>query len=86
MKTTMVRTQIQLTPSQARALRDAAAREGRSVADLIRELVDAHVASTPGPSRGEVRRRAIAAAGRFRSGRGDLGTRHDRHLEDALRP
>jgi Arc/MetJ-type ribon-helix-helix transcriptional regulator len=31
----------------------------------------------------ERRRRAIAAAGRFRSGTPDLSTEHDAHLEDA---
>jgi len=31
----------------------------------------------------ERRRRAIAAAGRFRSGISDLSTNHDKHLEDS---
>lgn len=32
----------------------------------------------------ELRRRAIAAAGRFRSGVADLSTAHDRYLEDGF--
>jgi predicted DNA-binding protein len=31
----------------------------------------------------ELRRRAIAAAGRFRSGISDLSTNHDKHLEES---
>ncbi len=79
----MIRTQVQLTEKQARALRDMAAEEGRSVADLIRELVDGLLRARAPVDRGEIRRRAIAAAGRFRSGQGDISEEHDRHLADA---
>ena len=36
----MIRTQIQITPEQARALKGLAAKEGKSVAELIRISVD----------------------------------------------
>lgn len=39
----MVRTQVQLTAEQVRALRRMAAREGVSVAELIRRSVDAWI-------------------------------------------
>ena len=79
----MVRTQIQLTEEQARTLRLLANKQGRSVAELIRESVDALIRSTVSVDLAERRRRAIAAAGRYRSGVSDLGTDHDRYLAEA---
>ena len=79
---TMIRTQIQLTDEQARKLRELAAAEGRSVADLVRELVDRRLQHGAGPDPDDVRRRALAVVGRFRSGCGDLAEEHDRHLAE----
>ena len=80
----MVRTQIQLTETQARRLKRLAAAQGRSMADLIRTSVDA-LLSQPEANNDEVRRaRALRAAGRFRSGLGDLSSQHDRHLAGVL--
>jgi hypothetical protein len=81
----MVRTQIQLTESQARALRDLARAEGRSVADLIRSAVDGLLRDLGHVDQESIRQRARALAGRFRSGVKDLGTGHDQHLEEAYR-
>ena len=80
----MVRTQIQLTDSQARALRALAAAEGRSMADIIRESVEELLAGRGMRDRGEVTRRAIAVVGAFRSGVGDLAEEHDRYLTEAF--
>lgn len=80
----MVRTQIQLTEKQSRRLKQLAAAQGRSMADLIRRSVDAMLAQ-PEASDDEVRRtRALRAAGRFRSGVRDLSSQHDRHLAEVL--
>jgi len=80
----MVRTQIQLTERQARRLKKLAAAQGRSMADLIRRSVDAMLAQ-PEANDDIVRRtRALRAAGRFRSGVGDLSSQHDRHLAEIL--
>ena len=81
----MVRTQIQLTERQAKRLKQLAAARGRSMADLIRESVDNLLAHPDALDRDAARQRALAAAGRFRSGAGDLATAHDRHLADAFR-
>ncbi len=54
MITDMVRTQIQLTDSQASTLKALATAEGRSMADLIREGVDAILRA-----RGTVDREAV---------------------------
>jgi predicted DNA-binding protein len=80
----MIRTQVQLSESQMQRLKVLARRRGVSVAELIREGAD-HVIKSGGAVDGEHRRaRAIAAAGRFRSGHQDLATAHDRHLAEAL--
>jgi hypothetical protein len=78
----MVRTQVQLTEEQSRALKLISARQGRSVAELIRQSVDNLVRSQGLVEAKERRRRAIAAAGRFRSGQTDLSVEHDRYLAE----
>jgi hypothetical protein len=80
----MVRTQILLTAEQAEALRELAAREGRSMADLVRTGVDALLRQRRGVGRDELKRRSLAALGRFDSGLPDVGTRHDDHLTGAF--
>lgn len=80
----MVRTQIQLTNEQSRKLKGTAARRGVSVAELIRQGVDAILQADTQPSEEEKRRRAAAAAGRFRSSSRDISVEHDRYLEQAF--
>lgn len=77
----MIRTQVRLRRDQLEALRERAAREESSVAELIRRAVDAWLLDARGPSKQELNR-ALAAGGRFSSGRGDLAAEHDRHLSD----
>lgn len=77
----MIRTQVQLTDEQARALKAAAVARGVSVAEIIRQAVDQHVVASGTEAR---RRRAVAAIGGFRSGRGDVSADHDTHLADAF--
>ena len=81
-----VRTQILLTEIQAQELRKLVVAERRSMADLVRDGVDAILRTHAGGGRGHAKARALAAVGRFRSGVSDLGTRHDDHLADAWRP
>ncbi|MEW6546981.1 MAG: ribbon-helix-helix protein, CopG family [Bacillota bacterium] len=81
----MVRTQVQLTEEQARALKKLAAEQGKSVADLIRKGVDLVIASSWSTAAEERVSRAIALAGRFRSGLRDLSVEHDRYLAEAYR-
>ena len=80
----MVRTQILLTESQARALRRLSAEQGRSIAALVRDGVDALLRRRGAGGHEDRKRRALAAAGRFRSGVRDLGTAHDEHLAEAV--
>ncbi len=84
MITDMVRTQIQLTDAQARALKSLAAAEGRSMAEVIRDGVDALLRARRVVDREALKARSIAALGRFKSGTRNLGSRHDDHVADAF--
>ena len=81
----MVRTQIQLTEAQALALKDLAVSRGASMAELVREAVDQWLTKA-GPSTEDLRARARAAAGYFRSGLPGLAKDHDRYLAEAYLP
>lgn len=82
----MIRTQIQLTEDQARALKVRARLEERSMAELVRECVAEYLARRPAPDVRELARRARGLEGRFRSGCPDLAEAHDRYLDDAFDP
>lgn len=84
MITDMVRTQIQLTDAQAKALKALAASEGRSMADLIRDGVDAMLRTRGAVDRDGLKARSLAALGRFKSASRDLGSKHDEHLAGAF--
>jgi len=79
----MYRTQIQLTESQVRALKDMSATQNKSMAELIRQAIDILLRSSGEVDLEERKRRAIAAAGRFHSGLGDFSTNHDDYLSEA---
>ena len=80
----MVRTQVQLTDQQLKALRHASTTTGKSVANLIRQGVDQYLAGRSDFGREERIERAIAVAGKFSSGRRDVSVNHDRHLAEAF--
>jgi hypothetical protein len=82
----MVRTQIQLSEDEVRALRRLAAEHSTSMAALVREAVDRLIAARRGTPEAEVRRRALRAAGRFRSRQADLSERHDQYLAADFAP
>lgn len=76
----MIRLQVQFTEEQAEKLKRLSAAEGRSIAALVRESVDAHILSTGADARSRRVARALSAVGKFRSNQPDLGVNHDRHL------
>ena len=80
----MVRTQVQLTEKQSRALRRIAACEGVSMAEVIRRALDKVVEAESLPDREELKRRAIAAAGSVRSSIPDLAERHDEYWAEDI--
>jgi hypothetical protein len=79
----MIRTQIQFTEDQMRALKELSCQEHRSIAELTRQALDYWLQNTRPLPDGEARRRARAVVGRFRSGRSDVSERHDEHLAEA---
>jgi hypothetical protein len=72
----MIRTQISLTEDQMRRLRAEARRRRVPIAEVVRQAVDRAVPDEADDRR-QLFQRALSAAGRFRSGSGDLATRHD---------
>ncbi|MGI6662766.1 MAG: ribbon-helix-helix domain-containing protein [Bacillota bacterium] len=81
----MVRTQIQITEEQAAALKERSVLLGVSMAELIRRGIDQILEQKAGSLQGERVRRAIQAAGRFRSGLHDVSTNHDKYLAEVYR-
>ena len=74
-------TQIYLTPEQHRALQESAHAAGRSMADLIRELVDQHILRQGPPPTDLSDLAGVVRTGR----RTDVAGERDRMLEDAVR-
>jgi hypothetical protein len=80
---TMIRTQIQLRDDQAEQLRDLAAQEGISMAELVRQGVDRLLREASGTRRSGTRLDALTVAGRFDSGMPGIARHHDDELADA---
>lgn len=80
----MVRTQVQLTEEQYTALKAMSITEGVSVAELIRIALNRLLEVRGATGLKERTERAIAVAGKFKSGLGDLAERHDEYFEEAI--
>ena len=80
----MIRTQIQLTELQAKALKELAATQNTSMAELVRQSVDSLLRSKVRRSQQDKKQRALAAVGRFRSGIQDLSSNHDTYLGEVF--
>jgi hypothetical protein len=82
----MVRTQIQLSESQARRIKRRAQDRGISMAALIRECVERELEAGE-PDRARRFERAARLAGRYRdqAGARDLARKHDRYLSEIQR-
>ena len=78
----VIRTQVQLTENQVKALRHLSSSSGQSIADLVRQGVDSLLAGRSGISREERFARAKHVAGKFRSGKSGVSTRHDHYLAE----
>lgn len=82
----MIRTQIQLTKDQHKALKKWAARLDISLAEAVRRCVDDRLREeAQAPTRTDRVREARAAFGRHADpeGRSDIAATHDDHLTDA---
>ncbi|MBO8162018.1 MAG: ribbon-helix-helix domain-containing protein [Thermosipho sp. (in: Bacteria)] len=76
----MIRTQVQLTEEQYAALKAVSAAEGVSGAELIRMALDRLLETRGATDLKDRTERAIAVAGKFRSGLGDLAEQHDEYF------
>jgi hypothetical protein len=81
----MVRTQIQITEDQAKAIKRIALSRHLSVAELIRRAIDIMVKSSQVADPEERLKRAIEVVGKFGSGKHDIAKGHDKYLVDAYR-
>lgn len=79
----MIRLQVRLTEKQSELLKLLASREGISIAEVVRRVLDQITQSTVFVDRAEMKRRAIAAIGSCHSDRTDLSSRHDDYLAEA---
>jgi hypothetical protein len=80
----MVRTQIQLTEEQTKALKKMASSRHLSMAELIRQGVDVVLRSNVGIDASEKRKRALAIVGKYRSAKRDISREHDKYLAGAF--
>ena len=78
----MVRTQIQLPEKQVAFLKKMAVAQHESMAEIIRQSVDFFAKAKKEGDDEQRRKRAMAAAGRFRSGVNDLAVSHDSYLTE----
>ena len=79
----MIRTQIQLTETQAREVKRMAEERGVSMAAVIREAIDDRLRHRNTPPWDELVERAIAAVGSCSSGRGDAADQHDEYFAES---
>lgn len=78
----MVRTRVQLTEQQAARLKERAAQEGVSLAEILRRGAELYLQAGGTVGEQERKDRAIGVLGRFRSGKKDLGEHHDKYLAE----
>ena len=81
----MVRTQIQLTEQQAKAVKTMSKVHGISTAEVIRRAINLLLESSYVVEEGEKRARTLKTVGRFRSGRQDISKNHDTYLTRSYR-
>ena len=81
----MVRTQIQLTEEQAKAVKRLATVQGVSIAEVIRRAVDQVILSSPKADLQQRQERALEIVGKFGSGKRDVSKKHDTYLAEAYK-
>ena len=80
----LIRTQIQLTPQQMRALRDLSKASGKSAAELIRSSLDSLFGQKHVTRESDRLVRALRVAGSFSSGLKNVSAEHDKYLAAAF--
>ena len=79
----MIRTQIQLSETQANMLKKLSSDRQESVASLIRKAVDQYLV-TGQPDRPALYRLAEQVIGKYNAGKTDISTQHDAYLDEAF--
>ncbi|MBW1889133.1 MAG: CopG family transcriptional regulator [Deltaproteobacteria bacterium] len=79
----MIRTQIQLSETQAHMLKQLSAARQESVASLIRKAVDQFLI-TGKPDRPAMYRLAESVIGKYKAEQSDISTNHDAYLDEAF--
>ncbi|MFW6161191.1 MAG: CopG family transcriptional regulator [Planctomycetota bacterium] len=79
----MTSVEVPLSDEQMASLERLAGERNVSVVELIQEGVNRVLRPPKKPLTDEQKRRAIAIAGQFRSGCGDLAERHDDYFAEA---
>jgi predicted transcriptional regulator len=80
----MSKTVVELSDEQITRLQEIAAKEGRSVSEVVRESVEAYLGSHVPIDRETLKRRFLEAAGTFHSGVPDLAVEHDKYFVEAI--
>lgn len=81
----MIRTQIQFTEDQWKALKKMAASRHISVAEIVRQSVEQMLRSPDNRTIDEYQRLAVEIVGKYGSGISDVSTNHDRYLGESYR-
>ena len=79
----MIRTQIQLTAEQSRQVKTVAKEENVSMAQVIRDAIDAWLEQRSKPSAADRWERSSSVVGKFCSGVSDIAENHDAYLAEA---
>lgn len=82
----MVRTQIQLTKTQAAAVKSMSKQRSISMAETIRQAIEQLTKQPVSSSDQDRSSRALGMIGKFRSGDADLSAHHDRFIADGTAP
>jgi Arc/MetJ-type ribon-helix-helix transcriptional regulator len=79
----VIRTQIQLTEEQSRRVKEVARRENISMAEVIRNAIDAWLEQRSDLTEEQRWAQSLNAIGKFHSGVTDLAENHDKYLTEA---
>ena len=81
----MIRMKINLREEQANAIKQIAATQRLSMAEVVRRAVDRLLTSVSSCNWNERHHRALEIVGKFRSGKSSISSKHDRYLAEAYR-
>lgn len=78
----MIRTQIQFTQEQWKALKKIAAYRHVSISEIVRESVDQVIRSPENQEIDEYQRLCVEIVGKYQSGLSDISANHDKYLSE----